>query len=154
MIYVSYYKSIIGLIEVSAYTHGIFSVTIVDKKENNVKSNSVTEDCVKQLEEYFSGKRREFDVPLTVYGTDFQMDVWNEILSVPYGKTASYKDIAIRINRDKAARAVGNALNKNPILVIMPCHRIVGSSGGVKGFKYGMGIRKKLIELEKISFKN
>jgi len=149
MIYVSYYQSIIGLIEVSAYIHGIFSVTIVDKKEKNVESNSITEDCVKQLDEYFSGIRKEFDIPLTIYGTDFQMDVWNEIMSVPYGKTASYKDIAIRIGRDKACRAVGTALNKNPILVIMPCHRIVGSSGGVKGFKHGMGIRKKLIEIEK-----
>ena len=154
MIYVSYYKSIIGLIEIKAYTHGIFSVNIVDKKEENFESNKVTEECVKQLDEYLKGKRREFNLPLTIYGTDFQMDVWNEVMCVPYGKTASYKDIAIRIGRDKAQRAVGTALNKTPILIIIPCHRIVGSSGGVKGFKYGMGTRKKLIELEKISLKN
>ena len=154
MIYISYYKSIIGLIEVKAYSHSIFSIDIVAKKEKEYNSNSITEDCVRQLDEYFKGLRKEFNIPITIYGTDFQMAVWEEIMSVPFGQTASYKDIAIRIGKAKAARAVGNALNKNPILIVMPCHRIIGSSGGIKGFKHGMGIRKRLVQIEKSIVKN
>ncbi len=101
-----------------------------------------------QLEEYFCGKRREFDIPLKLNGTEFQKTVWNALLTVPYGKTASYKDIAAMIGKPKAARAVGGANNKNPIIIIVPCHRVVGANGSLTGYEYGTDIKKYLLDLE------
>lgn len=101
-----------------------------------------------QLEEYFCGKRREFDIPLKLNGTEFQKTVWNALLTVPYGKTASYKDIAAMIGKPKAARAVGGANNKNPIIIIVPCHRAVGANGSLTGYEYGTDIKKYLLDLE------
>lgn len=101
-----------------------------------------------QLEEYFCGKRREFDIPLKLNGTEFQKTVWNALLTVPYGKTASYKDIAAMIGKPKAARAVGGANNKNPIIIIVPCHRVVGVNGDLTGYAYGTDIKQKLLDIE------
>lgn len=101
-----------------------------------------------QLEEYFCGKRREFDIPLKLNGTEFQKTVWNALLTVPYGKTASYKDIAALIGKPKAARAVGGANNKNPIMIIVPCHRVVGANGSLTGYAYGTDIKQKLLDIE------
>lgn len=101
-----------------------------------------------QLEEYFCGKRREFDIPLKLNGTEFQNTVWNALLTVPYGKTASYKDIAALIGKPKAARAVGGANNKNPIMIIVPCHRVVGANGSLTGYAYGTDIKQKLLDIE------
>ena len=101
-----------------------------------------------QLEEYFCGKRREFDIPLKLNGTEFQKTIWNALLTVPYGKTASYKDIAAMIGKPKAARAAGGANNKNPIIIIVPCHRVVGADGSLTGYAYGMDIKQKLLDIE------
>lgn len=101
-----------------------------------------------QLEEYFCGKRREFDIPLKLNGTEFQKTIWNALLTVPYGKTASYKDIAAMIGKPKAARAVGGANNKNPIIIIVPCHRVVGADGSLTGYAYGTDIKQKLLDIE------
>lgn len=107
-----------------------------------------------QLEEYFCGKRREFDIPLKLNGTEFQKTVWNALLTVPYGKTASYKDIAAMIGKPKAARAVGGANNKNPIIIIVPCHRVVGADGSLTGYAYGTDIKQTLLNIEKNSVDN
>lgn len=101
-----------------------------------------------QLEEYFCGKQREFDIPIKLNGTEFQKAVWNALLTVPYGKTVSYKDIATMIGKPKAARAVGGANNKNPIIIIVPCHRVVGANGSLTGYAYGMDIKQKLLDIE------
>ena len=106
-------------------------------------------DALEQLDEYWSGKRTEFDLPLIPEGTEFRMQVWDALLDVPYGKTASYGEIARRVGRPKAARAVGAACGSNPLPIFIPCHRVVGSTGALTGFGGGLPIKEKLLALEK-----
>ncbi|MNI42168.1 Methylated-DNA--protein-cysteine methyltransferase [compost metagenome] len=101
-----------------------------------------------QLEEYFAGKRQQFDLKLDLQGSEFQRKVWNALLTVPYAKTASYKDIAESIGQPKAVRAVGGANNKNPVPIVVPCHRIIGSNGALVGYGGGLSIKEKLLSLE------
>lgn len=108
----------------------------------------ILDETEKQLEEYFRGKRRTFDLPLCMEGTPFQRDVWQATLAVPYGKTATYGDIARIVASERAARAVGMAENKNPFHIIIPCHRIVGKSGHLTGYAGGTDIKKMLLQLE------
>ena len=105
-------------------------------------------DVLQQLKEYFAGSRQNFDVKLSLKGTDFQRQVWQELQRIPYGKTASYGDIAKRINNPKACRAVGAANGKNPIPIIIPCHRIIGNDGSLTGFGGGLKLKKTLLDLE------
>ncbi|MCB5223907.1 MAG: methylated-DNA--[protein]-cysteine S-methyltransferase [Candidatus Cloacimonadaceae bacterium] len=107
------------------------------------------EEVRRQLREYLSGKRKEFDLKLEPQGTQFQKDVWNAMLEIPYGETRSYKEIAQRIGRPLACRAVGQASNRNPIAIIIPCHRVVGSNGSLTGYGGGMPIKIRLLDLEK-----
>ncbi|WP_257901216.1 methylated-DNA--[protein]-cysteine S-methyltransferase [Saccharothrix obliqua] len=102
-------------------------------------------DVVAQLEEFFAGKRTEFDLPLTMAGTPFQRTVWEELKAIPFGETVSYGELAARIGRPTASRAVGLANGKNPISIIVPCHRVVGSTGSLTG--YGGGIERKRLLL-------
>ena len=103
----------------------------------------------KQLEEYFSGTRKSFDIKLAPAGTAFQQSVWQALQKIPYGRTASYKDIAEKIHNSKAFRAVGMANNKNPIAIIIPCHRVIGSNGRLVGYAGGLDLKQQLLELEK-----
>lgn len=102
----------------------------------------------KQLAEYFQQKRRKFVLPLTLEGTAFQESVWNAILKVPYGTTLSYRELAARIGRPEAVRAVGAAVGSNPIPIIVPCHRTLGSNGRLTGFAGGLKVKERLLELE------
>jgi len=106
------------------------------------------EAVARQLREYFAGERREFDVPLALEGTPFQRRVWDALLDVGYGRTATYADIARAIGQPKAVRAVGLANGRNPIPIIVPCHRIIGSDGTLTGYGGGLPIKRKLLELE------
>jgi methylated-DNA-[protein]-cysteine S-methyltransferase len=101
-----------------------------------------------QLKQYFAGKRKVFDVPLNVSGTEFQVQVLRELQEIPYGETTSYGDIAKRIGRPKAVRAVGAANGRNPIPIIIPCHRVIGSSGDLTGFGGGLDTKAALLRLE------
>lgn len=101
-----------------------------------------------QLQEYFFGKRKTFDLPLAIEGTEFQIKVWKALSEIPYGTTCSYKDIAIKIGNCKASRAVGMANNKNPIPIIVPCHRVIGASGKLVGYAGGLNIKQKLLNVE------
>ena len=101
-----------------------------------------------QLKEYFNLKRKKFYTPLDIEGTEFQMKVWNELKKIPFGKTASYKDIAIAIGNVKAVRAIGRANGNNPVPVIIPCHRVIEHTGKLGGYSGGAGIKEKLLELE------
>lgn len=109
-------------------------------------------DAAAQLEAYFSGARRAFSIPLRPEGTPFQRAVWQALAEIPYGQTASYGDIARRIGRPKACRAVGGAIHRNPIPVIIPCHRVIGSDGSLTGFAPGLDKKIVLLQLEGISF--
>ena len=101
-----------------------------------------------QLTEYFAGERKAFDLPLALEGTEFQLAVLEELKKIPYGETTSYGDIAKRIGRPKAVRAVGAANGRNPIPIIVPCHRVIGSDGSLTGFAGGLDMKRKLLELE------
>ncbi len=104
---------------------------------------------IKQIKEYTQGKRKTFNIKLNIQGTDFQKKVWKALCTIPFGKTASYKDIAIKIGNDKACRAVGMANGRNPIPIIVPCHRIINANGELGGFSSGLKIKRKLLALEK-----
>lgn len=111
-------------------------------------SNPVLKETEIQLEEYFLGKRRTFDIPLAPRGTEFQKRVWDQLLKIPYGKYITYGEQAVRLGQPKAARAVGAANGKNPIGIIIPCHRVLGSSGCLTGFAGGLEMKRKLLALE------
>lgn len=111
--------------------------------------NRLSYTTILQLEQYLSGTREVFDLPLALKDTDFQKKVWRELQKTPYGATKSYKDIALAINNPKGARAVGMANNKNPIAVIIPCHRAVGANGSLVGYAGGLELKQKLLNLEK-----
>ena len=102
-----------------------------------------------QLDEYFLGKRTTFSLPFKLTGTPFQLAVWKELQNIPYGQTTSYKEIAQKINKPKAYRAVGMANNKNPLPIIIPCHRVIGSNGKLIGYAGGLKLKNYLLELEK-----
>ena len=105
-------------------------------------------DAMRQLDEYFDGERRDFDLPLRLNGTEFQLQVLDELQKIPYGETTSYGDIAKRIGRPKASRAVGAANGRNPIPIVVPCHRVIGSHGDLTGFGGGLDTKEALLRLE------
>jgi methylated-DNA-[protein]-cysteine S-methyltransferase len=105
-------------------------------------------EVIRQLQAYFRGELKEFDVPLAMEGTEFQLRVWNELRAIPYAETISYAQLAVRVGNPKAVRAVGLANGSNPIPIIVPCHRVIGSNGSLTGFGGGLGMKKKLLELE------
>lgn len=102
----------------------------------------------RQLSEYFAGRRREFDLPLAPRGTDFQQRVWRELLAIPFGEIRTYADIARALGQPTATRAVGNANGKNPIGIVIPCHRVIGSNGTLTGYAGGLPVKQYLLELE------
>lgn len=108
----------------------------------------ILKEAVKQLQEYFSGERMEFDLPLDMYGTTFQKMVWEQLMRIPYGQVRSYKDVALALGAPKAVRAVGGANNRNPLSIIVPCHRVVGSNGALVGYGGGLNIKEYLLNLE------
>jgi len=101
-----------------------------------------------QLDEYFAGARREFDLTLAPHGTEFQQRVWNELLRVPYGETITYTELAVRLDDARAVRAVGRANGANPIWIIIPCHRVIGADGSLTGYAAGIEVKRCLLELE------
>jgi len=105
-------------------------------------------DAVKQLREYFEGKRTDFDLPLAPQGTEFQRSVWRQLQGIPYGETISYLELARRVGNPKASRAVGSANGKNPIAIIIPCHRVIGANGKLTGFGGGLPTKATLLTLE------
>lgn len=146
--YISYYRSPVGLIEIQATETYITRIEFTDYAKTVDKSNKMIDTCVQQLEEYFFNKRTSFDLPIEFSGTEFQKKVWNELCKIPYGETATYKQIAKNIGNEKAVRAVGTAIGKNPIAIVVPCHRVIGSDGSMTGYAYGVDIKVKLLEKE------
>ncbi len=118
------------------------------KAEFIEKDDNVLKETRKQIDEYLLGERKEFDIPLLMVGTDFQKQVWQALMNVKYGKTASYLDLAKSINNEKSVRAVANANGANSIGLIIPCHRIIGSDGSLVGYGGGLSVKKRLLTLE------
>ena len=111
--------------------------------------NALTDEAARQLCEYFAGGRREFTVPLCPHGTEFQQAVWQALRAIPYGHTRSYGQIAAAVRNPNASRAVGMANNKNPLMIFVPCHRVVGANGSLVGYAAGLNVKRKLLDLEK-----
>lgn len=122
------------------------SLTSVELK----KSNAIITKTERQLKEYFSNNRKTFDIPLSTTGTDFQKQVWEELTKIPYGETISYGEQARRMSKPNATRAVGAANGKNPIGIIIPCHRVIGSNGTLTGFAGGIEVKRRLLAIEGI----
>ena len=122
------------------------------RQENNnfafENSRRMISPYIGELEEYFAGKRRQFSFPLDLRGTDFQLACWRALLTIPYGETRSYADIARAVGKANAFRAVGMANNRNPIAVVVPCHRVIASDGTLCGYGGGLDVKRKLLELE------
>lgn len=161
----AYYKSPIGMLcieEEEGFIVGLHFVketigkgvttedTVYGEKGGiDTAEGKILRQAIRQLEEYFSGKRTEFELPVAYSGTDFQVRVWEGLRTIPYGETRSYSEIAVQIGNPNAARAVGNANNKNRILILVPCHRVIGANGALVGFGAGLDVKKYLLELER-----
>ncbi|MBQ6268840.1 MAG: methylated-DNA--[Bacteroidetes bacterium] len=116
-------------------------------KQCNRQDNLFIE-CKKQILEYLAGKRKNFDINIKINGSEFQTKVWNELLNIPYGTLKTYKDVAVNIGHPTASRAVGLAVHNNPLPIIIPCHRVIGSNGKLTGYAYGLELKQFLISLE------
>lgn len=137
------------LLNIACDGEAITDITFKSAPATAVLGNSpVLDNAVKQLEEYFNGSRKVFELPLSFSGTDFQNRVWHALCKIPYGETMSYGDIARLIGSPMAFRAVGMANNKNRIPIIIPCHRVIGADGGLTGYAGGVDIKKFLLALE------
>jgi methylated-DNA-[protein]-cysteine S-methyltransferase len=139
--FTTYYRSPIGTIEIIGSENGVSSVLFVGRAEKRAEIPPCLENCVSQLSEYFNGGRKKFSIRLDLQGTDFQKRIWHELLKIPFGKTVSYLDIAAIIGNRNATRAVGNANGRNPVCIIVPCHRVIGANGSL--INYGGGVWRK-----------
>lgn len=146
--YYSYCSCPVGIVEISASDTGLESIDFVKEADQNKQSNHITESVKIQIDQYFAGTRTAFDIEIEFRGTDFQKKVWRALKDIPYGHTASYRELAENINCSKGFRAVGNANNKNRYAIVVPCHRVIGSNGNLVGYAGGLDIKKFLIEHE------
>ena len=150
MIYKSIYASPLGYLEICADTpEAISRIYFTSSPAASYTESPLTKAAALQLEEYFKGQRRAFDFPMQPEGTAFQKQVWQACRDIPYAQTKTYKQLAEAIGDDKAARAVGNALNSNPILIAIPCHRVIGRSNFLSGFAAGAAVKEALLGAEK-----
>ena len=138
----------ISLYLVATETHFI-NIQFTQPQKALLQTTELLSMATIQLDEYFQGKRTIFSLPFKLTGTPFQLAVWKELQNIPYGQTTSYKEIAQKINKPKAYRAVGMANNKNPLPIIIPCHRVIGSNGKLIGYAGGLKLKNYLLELEK-----
>ncbi len=142
-------KTPLGMLEIISSNKGIRKISFVDSPITKVyEVCEIVEECKKQLVEYFSGERKYFTVSLDVQGTEFQKLVWMSLMTIPYGKTATYNDVANLVGDPKSVRAVGMANNKNRVPIIIPCHRVVGSNGSLTGYAGGLWRKDWLIKHE------
>lgn len=138
----------ISLYLVATETH-LINIQFTQPQKALLQTTELLSMATIQLDEYFQGKRTTFSLPFKLTGTPFQLAVWKELQNIPYGQTTSYKEIAQKINKPKACRAVGMANNKNPLPIIIPCHRVIGSNGKLIGYAGGLKLKNYLLELEK-----
>ena len=147
------YKFQFGFITMH-YEDDVLLSLICSEKEMNTSSMDIvtsefSDKVFLQIQEYLQGTRKSFDVNYKLSGTEFQLSVWRELLKIPYGETRTYKEIAHAIGNDRATRAVGMANNRNPLHIIIPCHRVIGANGSLTGYAGGISMKEKLLELEK-----
>lgn len=138
-----------GIIHIVQQGDYIVQVILGERPEVAEGESELLLKAEQQLKEYLLGKRKQFDLPFQLEGTEFQKKVWQELQRIPYGETKTYGEIAEAIGSPKAARAVGMANHKNPIPIFIPCHRVIGVKGKLVGYAYGLDMKKQLLELEK-----
>ena len=159
--YYQQYKSPIGLLYLIADDNNVQGIIFAKSWANfkkrfesiQKKSNPIIQNVKKQLAQYFSGKRKTFDLPLDLKGTEFQKRSWNALSRIQYGQTKSYKEQAALIKSPKAVRAVGSANGINPVCIVLPCHRVIASNGSLSGYAGGLKAKKFLLDLERIKSK-
>ena len=148
-----YYNTKIGKIGIEENGSAITKIYFINKdvQEEIIEKNETVllKEAIRELNEYFDGKRTSFDLQLELQGTEFQKKVWKALKEIPFGETRSYGEIAKIIGNEKASRAVGMANNKNPIPIIIPCHRVIGANGKLVGYAGGIDVKEKLLELGK-----
>ncbi len=146
------YESPLGIVTVLGEDNAIISLSFAEKGSvppSTGETDPLLARCARELDRYFSGTLTAFTVPLSPRGTPFQRDVWEALRAIPYGQTASYGEVARAIGKPGAARAVGMACNRNPIAILIPCHRVVGASGDLTGYSGGLEKKRFLLELER-----
>ena len=142
-------KSPLGFTKIIGNVDGVSSIIVLNTEEKTTDIIPLElEDCVIQLNEYFDGKRKQFDLKLNPQGTDFQKTVWDALLTIPCGKTVSYLQLSKQLGDEKAIRAVANANGKNPLWIVVPCHRVIGSNGSLTGYAGGLYRKQWLLEHE------
>lgn len=142
------FNSPIGILEFCVQNDLLISLRPSNEDFVQAKETPYSKKIKDELGEYFAGKRRIFDIKINPQGTNFQKKVWEELLKIPYGSTKTYAQIADKIGGKKYSRAVGGACNKNPIIIIIPCHRVIPSNSTLGGYEYGILIKKKLLQIE------
>ena len=146
------YQTPIGKLSIVCEGGYIVKVTLLDIFDHTKRNETpLIKEAHRQIMEYFERKRKHFELPLKPKGTPFQQTVWNALCQIPYGKTKSYKEIAEMTGNPKACRAVGMANHCNPIMIIIPCHRVIGANGMLTGYAYGVEMKKQLLDLENLS---
>lgn len=153
-----YYRFPIGWVRIEEDEDGYITRLCVEQEKQPQKYGAAMDmldeetplmlKAREQLMEYFSGWRKSFDLPIKPEGTDFQKRVWAELVKIPYGETRSYKQVAESMGSPRSSRAIGGASNKNPIMILIPCHRVVGADGSLTGFAAGVEVKKQLLDLE------
>ena len=143
-----YYKSPSGVLEIVCCGNELVSLKMADESGEVCSETAFIKSVKRQLSEYFSGKRQKFDVKINPEGTEFQKAVWRELINIPYGETRSYSEVAVAVGNGDAQRAVGSACNKKPVMIIIPCHRVISKNGNLGGFACGKTVKQKLLELE------
>jgi len=151
--YIDFMNTPIGLLEIRASQQHVTKVIFSEPRSHPVSVNEITHCCKQQLQEYFDGQRNVFDLPLDQQGSHFQKSIWDCLREIPFGQTASYRDIARMINNPKAVRAVGGANGKNQIGIIVPCHRIIGRNGTLTGYAGGLDRKAWLLVHEGVELK-
>lgn len=149
--YAGYMKHpVLGLIEVTASDEAVKTLSFVtSERSDNYNENDIIRKAITELDEYFAGQRTTFSVPVEPEGTEFQKKVWAELIKIPFATTVSYLDIAIKLKNTGAIRAVGSANGRNPVAIIVPCHRVIGSNGKLTGYAGGLWRKEWLLEHEK-----
>jgi len=143
-----YYSSPVGELLIESENEKIITLNFLKDTKQEEFGTPVTNQCIKELDEYFLKGRKFFSFEMELRGTDFQKKVWNELLNIPYGKTISYEELAIRIGNVKSIRAVGLANGQNPIAITIPCHRVIGKNGDLVGYGGGMDNKVWLLQHE------
>lgn len=144
----AYYKSKLGLLQMKYEENTLYLLKKVSNQTEENQPCPFTDDIFKQIQEYLRGEKKNFDINYSFIGSDFQKKVWHEIEKIPYGKTITYGEIASSIGNPKASRGVGGACNKNPICIVVPCHRVIGKNGSLTGYGGGLEMKEYLLSLE------